>query len=1526
MSDFRELGEIGKKELKAAEELVPQKELEAKEIVLKSLEDQKQAFLQAKEAKKARAKANQDQPVQEQQNVLQAARAAVVENLPEKNKYPWNQLPKPLRLLMGQITVWHKVREETSAPLQRAIRELKASNTREEAADAMSRVIFAGLNYLEKNEGKMFRSARRQDQVKQLLNAMAEVLAKEDSSFYDSYASDYAHKTSRRANDFNELVESEMKKAAGLEEMHDVLELKRQVERDKAMFLEQNKGAVRKAARLRKKAGTAAERKAEYNSLRQKTPELTVDGYNIYERHKNAMHYADHPKYREIYRNAIRNYKYTGQGIFQSEAANLLRPVNFDKNENPISEEDRINHEWNLEVLDAYKRNDFNAQEDHIAEEYPHILDRMELPTHIKKEEFKSFREEKDEARKDVKRKILKERVLAWVDDLIRNGDPGAYARFLLLSESQRSLELLHPGVKKYVAENPGFSAKFEACDALAGLIIAFAQARYYVTMDDDPKVIDTSGMNEFGKKVDAEERESALNTKLEIFLGSLGEYYDVEHLIPGKYDAEKYKIKAAGEVKAVEEAKAAEEIKPVEEVKPVEEDKKEEEKPVEEAKPAEEVPSEKAEQPVEEVKKASAPDVKAEEEGNQPVEEEEQPVEEEEQPVEEKSRPKYLSAHERRVRKSAKNKAQKAAAEEEEEPAEEEVKPVVVEEAKPVEEEAKLVEEEEKLVEEEEKPVEEEAKPVEEEAKPVEEAEKREYKLNARQEAARKRAKNKGKRVAQASVAREELIAKTEEALARNNSRLKTGALAFQKDETAAAKAVLKNNITIRKEALSAAEKEKNAAALGRKIEKVTDERIRLRSALSIDIRKKTDYRTLMDLSDFAYMLGGNEEDLKKLIEDTAEARKLKKELNPKGTTATAYRGREGYPVLDFCLSKLLMIDTHKLNVSSDEAIVKNALKLEKLARGLEAFQRLLKEFGGEEYFSHLSEKKLAGFDGDLGQTALTQLDRLSQIAKYYRARKLIIEDENYRAAKGEIDSKADAKDDFEMKRLKELLRYSDAQTSVLGGLLSENKKTAKEFLEQMEPEEKKLHRLEEERYFVSPKWLKNSLSLTKLKDHNEDPNPSAVGSMISPNYGLYVLHKATKRNGKTAHHKVVTDIKEKLGGSFPSSLEFKGASDPLLKKITLSDNMNRTEYQIANSLSYRRTPEETREMMEAFTIQQTAEWKEIKKDPEAAAFYESYFKEMAMRHIASVYANAKRIENSIGSLVLIMHPLDLIMQFTQDLYVELLGANVAANIIEESNYPKIIQLFKENDKDGRYLFDEEDFNESSCVAAATQFKSVNNGTPLIRSAFDTKFDPFDVSQNTEMTSDDYRRMVFGTSKVEEKGEQIKQAEVQKLKLKAQNDPEAKAELERLEKVEAPYFFMKKHPKIYTMKNYLKRNDEGVRLVGPDMIDNMGTAFNETNTKGIKGALEHNRLRQIPDKEVDAYERTLKTRKLPPYLIEDDPYGLKLYKTKLGLLEEKDEKGNTVYDENEKPRLKTILDFKSVVDPVTRKITGDWE
>ena len=56
-----------------------------------------------------------------------------------------------------------------------------------------------------------------------------------------------------------------------------------------------------------------------------------------------------------------------------------------------------------------------------------------------------------------------------------------------------------------------------------------------------------------------------------------------------------------------------------------------------------------------------------------------------------------------------------------------------------------------------------------------------------------------------------------------------------------------------------------------------------------------------------------------------------------------------------------------------------------------------------------------------------------------------------------------------------------------------------------------------------------------------------------------------------------------------------------------------------------------------------------------------------------------------------------------------------------------------------------------------------------------------------------------------------------------------------------------------------------------------------------------------MDDKELNEYEKSLKNRNMPAYMLEKDKYGIKLYKNKMNDLVMKDDDKNPQYHDKEK-------------------------
>ena len=167
-----------------------------------------------------------------------------------------------------------------------------------------------------------------------------------------------------------------------------------------------------------------------------------------------------------------------------------------------------------------------------------------------------------------------------------------------------------------------------------------------------------------------------------------------------------------------------------------------------------------------------------------------------------------------------------------------------------------------------------------------------------------------------------------------------------YSSHQTKEEKKILKDNINMDRTLLSTKEKQRNARRLAQGVDFVTDAKVALRDSVSIDIKKKTNHLTFSKLSDFAYMTGGKKL-LEKMVLTYSESKKNIDAVYESKSGDVKSVNEAGYPIVDMMTAQLLTLDASVYDVSSDEAVCKNAVALEKLARGIEAYKSMVTEFG---------------------------------------------------------------------------------------------------------------------------------------------------------------------------------------------------------------------------------------------------------------------------------------------------------------------------------------------------------------------------------------------------------------------------------------------------------------------------------------------------------------------------------------------------------------------------------------------------
>ena len=724
------------------------------------------------------------------------------------------------------------------------------------------------------------------------------------------------------------------------------------------------------------------------------------------------------------------------------------------------------------------------------------------------------------------------------------------------------------------------------------------------------------------------------------------------------------------------------------------------------------------------------------------------------------------------------------------------------------------------------------------------------------------------------------------EERLEKNREALISGAEEMMKERTEEEEKNLKRNLSISKEQdLTKEQKEANEKILTANVNKSIDAKIKFRTEIPLDIKKKVDYPTFEKLAEFAYFSGG-EEMLKNLISEYAEGKKCKekrsrqyiKHLDKEDHSKDI--NRENYAVLDIMSAELMKVDIGAFDISNDEAIARNAFELDKLAGAVEVYQKLVNEGGGDQYFEHLTQTRSDYLD--LGGLMKVQLEKLVNLTRYYRVRKLLIEDEEYiNENTDDIFEDVQDSDTFEMARLKQILAQSREYARNIRRMKNGKALELTSF-EDTYTDEEFLRKLEAQRYSVAPRWMQEAFSLTEVKSENTETAASGCCTINKQEYNIYYNDAESRREGNGELFDHFQGLRKKYTGmSNNGSPMYKYGEDKYLGEIELGDNWSRLGGSMANALNFRRTNDEMKEMFDILRIQSTHEWNSIKEDPEAVAFYESAYKEKAMMYVSMTYSNVKRVANSIGLKTLFMHPIDLNMQITNRLRMQIMGAVNSGNIEMKENKPRVEKLFNENNKDGKYDFDAKELWELSGLTDMIAWKAVNAGQPLnkiIESGKDGVV--YKGASNKEI-----RKLIFGDENIDDTAKK----ESDEFRKKYGKDS-----LEGRSAVSD--FYLHKHPEIFKAETYMKKTKNGEFVLGRGLQQCTRMMMNVSSMGDIINIMDKKKLNQLNPKEMEIYKKSVKDRGLPMNFSPDDPYGMESFEKGYKNFIKKDKNGKVQY------------------------------
>ena len=745
-----------------------------------------------------------------------------------------------------------------------------------------------------------------------------------------------------------------------------------------------------------------------------------------------------------------------------------------------------------------------------------------------------------------------------------------------------------------------------------------------------------------------------------------------------------------------------------------------------------------------------------------------------------------------------------------------------------------------------------------------------------------------------------------------------------------------------------------------------VTDAKVKNRAAVDIDAKKKMDYYSFTQLSEFSTYL--SKEDmttmtslygdgvridrqynplveqrtaLEKEIEkakqtaaekeeepQTAELEKQLQEVNKKLTPIAEKREKDReknlFPAMDMMTDVILKMDPGTFDLSSDQAIAENAKELEKMAGAVKSYRDLLEK--NPDYLTHIMEKKgeKEVFGGrTIGGEVMKQLEKLTAISNYYRLRKLVITDDLYMSlANEEISMEKTGGDDIKTANLKKNMRLSyyagvqlqrvfsgvniqpvnfeendlestyllqDKMTTIFSmsedqgmvadnlrlieqrnGLTDEAKKTlekgyitgnsiteqAMDFLQSLGEQDRFVCRTTEEQRLIAPKEQYHMLSLDPKKQRTKPaagkytPYTVCVGQTADLPFATMAIKNAHRTYAFEKWKEM--QVRKRKGKVWDANPGFPGGEDGYLGELEISDDWNRSSIAFFTEGTYRHTDEEVLEMYDILSITEDKEqWKKIKADPEQLAYYESAYKEMAMKHLSDAYATSVRTAQTIGLNCLLLHPVDFLMQATLEMRRIIMGNVASGNIITDSNNPRIEKLFAENNKDGHILFDMEDYKRMAGINLNVNMKlSCCKDLIMIYGAGDTGEAGEAVFEDLFQDADFYENKV--------KKEWLDYAR----RVEKTNPQKAEEMREENEKAIAVWYFSQ-HPELFSTEMLLKKNTGGNLIFEEGLYDGAYQAINGAE-EDIQAVLEKKRVPLPSADEIKAYEDSLKERNMP--------------------------------------------------------------
>ncbi len=205
---------------------------------------------------------------------------------------------------------------------------------------------------------------------------------------------------------------------------------------------------------------------AEYNTLSRINSEFTQDSYRIYKTYRMVNSIGAIQAISDAFDRAvptIRKYHPNAPKSLDRTILTIMKPVNVDANQQPVSETDRRNLQWNLEWIEAWEKDNVGKRLDMLKEEYRNIFSTFTMPP-----------QPVQGASPMDYVKVLD----SWMKQQLRD-NPEALFVNTRRPLGTDELEHLHPSIKEYNKLNHYFSIKATLIDKIGSYLKVYNQKEH---------------------------------------------------------------------------------------------------------------------------------------------------------------------------------------------------------------------------------------------------------------------------------------------------------------------------------------------------------------------------------------------------------------------------------------------------------------------------------------------------------------------------------------------------------------------------------------------------------------------------------------------------------------------------------------------------------------------------------------------------------------------------------------------------------------------------------------------------------------------------------------------------------------------------------------------------------------------------------------------------------------------------------------------------------------------------------------